>query len=57
MTKKEDWGPAPICVECGGRTRHYLTMPKTHDRPRLIIYRCDHCGTVATAVAPVARKE
>ena len=52
--RKDDPGPAPICPECGGRTAHYTTLPKTHDRPPLIIYRCDRCGTVTTVTG---RKE
>ena len=52
MAKKDDKRPAPICVECGGRTTHYATLPKTQESPPLIIYKCDHCGTVATVTAP-----
>lgn len=51
MAKKEDKVLAPICVECGGRTAHYATLPKTNERPQLIIYRCDHCGAIATVSA------
>ena len=51
MAKKDDKGPAPICAECGGRTAHYATLPKTQERPPLIIYKCDHCGTVVTVTA------
>jgi hypothetical protein len=52
MAKKDDKGrPAPICSECGGRMTHYATLPKTYERPPLIIYRCDHCGAISTVAA------
>jgi DNA-directed RNA polymerase subunit RPC12/RpoP len=49
MATKDEKKLAPICKECGGRMSHYVTLPKTGDRPRVTIYRCDHCGeTVIT---------
>jgi DNA-directed RNA polymerase subunit M/transcription elongation factor TFIIS len=54
MAKKDDSRVAPICTECGGRTAHYATLPKTGERPPLIIYRCDHCGTIVTV--PVSKE-
>lgn len=29
---------------------HYATLPKVEDRPSLIVYKCDHCGS--TVIAP-----
>lgn len=52
MADKDDKKSTPVCKECGGKTRHYATLPKTHERPALIIYRCDDCGAVATTSAP-----
>lgn len=55
MAKKDDKErPAPICPECGGRMTHYATLPKTYERPPLIIYRCDHCGAISTVAAQQA---
>ena len=44
MADKDDKERAPICKECGGRMSLYTTFPKIEDRPKLTVYRCDHCG-------------
>jgi predicted RNA-binding Zn-ribbon protein involved in translation (DUF1610 family) len=36
---------APICTECGGRMSRYTTLPKIEQRPRINVFRCDHCGS------------
>jgi DNA-directed RNA polymerase subunit RPC12/RpoP len=56
MTEKgPDNGPAPICSKCGARMSHYATLPKTHERPMLVIYRCDRCLTTVSTLTETPR--
>ena len=44
MANKFDEHAEPVCGECGRRMAHYTTLPKVHDRPSVIVFKCDHCG-------------
>ena len=44
MANKFDEHAEPDCGECGRRMAHYATLPKVHDRPSVIVFKCDHCG-------------